>query len=347
MENAGQIGNRQLAIGSGVNRQSPIAYVFPGQGSQIPGMGKKLAENFPAARRVFEEVDEALGFYISRLCFEGPPETLRLTENTQPAILSVSVAALRAMEAEGFPPPNYVAGHSLGEYSALVAAGSLALADAARTVWARGRYMQEAVPLGQGAMAAVVGATLSDIRKVCLEVSEGQVCAPANINSLHQVVIAGNTEAIDRAVERLKAIGARKAIKLNVSAPFHCALMMPAQERLAADLAGLSLDDLRVPLVSNVDATEITKARDARDSLVRQVCLPVRWLESVELLIREGVESFVEVGPGKVLSGLMRHISRDVKGHHVEDAASLKTTGANLLNFHDRNEFLQNYRGAK
>ncbi len=311
-----------------------IAYVFPGQGSQFPGMGKSLAENFPAAREVFEEVDEALGFRISRLCFEGPAETLQLTENTQPAILSVSLAALRAMESEGFPSPDYVAGHSLGEYSALVAAGSLTLRDAVRTVRDRGRYMQEAVPPGQGAMAAVLGASLADISKVCVDIRNGQVCEPANINSHHQVVIAGNTEAIDRAIVGLKAIGARKAIKLNVSAPFHCTLMMPAQERLAADLARLSLDDLRVPLVSNVDAVEVTKAQEARDSLVRQVSSPVRWLESVELLIREGVESFVEVGPGKVLSGLLRHISRNVKGHSVEDAAGFNQTGAHLGVFH-------------
>jgi len=313
------------------NQKSKIAYVFPGQGSQTPGMGKDLAENFSAAREVFEEVDEALGFRISRLCFEGPAEELQLTENTQPAILSVSIAALRAMEAEGLPRPDYVAGHSLGEYSALVAAGSLTLADAVRTVRNRGRYMQEAVPAGSGAMAAVIGLGLTDIERVCLEVSDGQVCAPANVNSQNQVVIAGQAEAIDRAIERLKETGARKVVKLNVSAPFHCSLMMPAQERLASDLARLSLDDLRIPLVSNVDAAEVRKAQDARDSLVRQVSSPVRWLESVELLIRKGVNSFVEVGPQKVLSGLFRQISREVKGRNVEDAAGLRATAANLV----------------
>jgi [acyl-carrier-protein] S-malonyltransferase len=316
-----------LAIG---NRKSAIAYIFPGQGSQYPGMGKDLVDNFPAARRVFEEVDEALGFQISCLCFEGPAEVLRLTENTQPAILTVSVAAFRAMESEGFPQPLYVAGHSLGEYSALVAAGAVSLVDASRTVRARGRYMQEAVGPGQGAMAAVIGAGLAAIEKVCREASQGQVCAAANINSSNQVVIAGNAEAIDRAIELLKERGAKKVVKLNVSAPFHCALMMPAQERLAADLETLSLDDLRIPLVSNVDAAEVIKARDARDSLVRQVSSPVRWLESVELLIREGIDTFVEVGPGKVLSGLMRQISREVKSLNVENTASLKSTGANL-----------------
>lgn len=307
-----------------------IAYVFPGQGSQTPGMGKNLAENFSVARQVFEEVDDALGFRISRLCFEGPAEELQLTENTQPAILSVSVATLRAMESEGFPQPNYVAGHSLGEYSALVAARSLAVADAVRTVRNRGRYMQEAVPAGRGAMAAVMGVDLTDIERVCREVSDGQVCAPANVNSQNQVVIAGHTEAVDRAMGRLKESGARKVVKLKVSAPFHCSLMMPAQERLASDLARLSLDDLRIPLVSNVDAIEVRKAEDARDSLVRQVSSPVRWLQSVELLIRKGVQTFVEVGPQKVLSGLLRQISRDVKGHNVEDTAGLRATAANL-----------------
>ncbi|MDQ3667216.1 MAG: ACP S-malonyltransferase [Acidobacteriota bacterium] len=294
-------------------------------------MGMDLVDNFPVAREVFEEVDEALSFHISRLCFEGPPETLQLTENTQPAILSVSVAALRAMEAEGFPHPDYVAGHSLGEYSALVASGALSLADAARTVRARGRYMQEAVPPGEGAMAAVIGAELAEVEKVCREASQGQVCSPANVNSPSQVVIAGNAEAIDRAVELLKERGAKRVVKLNVSAPFHCALMMPAQKRLTADLEALSLDDLRIPLVSNVDAAEVIKAVDARDSLVRQVSSPVRWLESVELLIREGIDTFVEVGPDKVLTGLMRQINREVKSFNVEDTASLKSAGADLV----------------
>jgi [acyl-carrier-protein] S-malonyltransferase len=309
------------------------AYVFPGQGSQIPGMGKSLAENFSVACEVFEEVDDALGFGISKLCFEGPAEELQLTENTQPAILSVSVAALRAMQAEGFPQPDYVAGHSLGEYSALVAAGALTLTDAVRTVRNRGRYMQEAVPAGTGAMAAVIGASLTDIERVCQEISNDEICAPANINAPNQVVIAGDTAAVDRAMERLKEIGARKVVKLKVSAPFHCVLMTPAQERLADDLARLSLDDLRIPLVSNVDAAAIRKAHDARDALVRQVSSPVRWLESVELLIGKGVGSFVEVGPGKVLTGLLRQINRDVKGHNVEDAVSLKDTAANLRVF--------------
>ena len=258
-------------------------------------MGKNLAEKFPAARKIFEEADEALDFPISRLCFEGSVEELQLTENTQPAILTVSVAALRAMESEGFPKADYVAGHSLGEYSALVAAGSLSLADAVRTVRLRGRYMQEAVPVGVGTMAAIIGAGLGEVEKACLQARSdaGDVCAPANINSPNQVVIAGRISAIDRAMELLKTSGAKRVIKLNVSAPFHCALMMPAQNRLAADLEKLAFSDLRTPLVTNVDAQVIRRGSEARSALIRQVSLPVRWLESVEVLLREGVNTLV------------------------------------------------------
>jgi len=293
-------------------------------------MGKDLAENFPAARKVFEEVDDALGFSISELCFDGPAETLQLTENTQPAILSVSVAALRALEVEGVPKPDYVAGHSLGEYSALVAAGALSLTDAARTVRARGRYMQEAVPAGQGAMAAVLGASLETIEQACSEARENQVCAPANINSPGQVVIAGDVAAVDRAIDKLKQAGAKRVVKLNVSAPFHCALMMPAQQRLAADLSELRLDELSIPLISNVDAIAITKAADARDSLIRQVSSPVRWLESMNLLLEAGVNRFVEIGPGKVLSGLLRQINREATCLNVEESAGVAAAGAGL-----------------
>jgi [acyl-carrier-protein] S-malonyltransferase len=307
-----------------------LAYIFPGQGSQHPGMGKNLSENFPEAARLFEELNDALHLSVSRLCFEGSPEELQLTENTQPAIFAVSAVALRTMELEGFPRPDFVAGHSLGEYSALFAARSLTAGDAVETVRSRGRYMQEAVPVGTGAMAAVIGADLNDIEKACADAEQGQVCAPANINSPSQVVIAGNTEAVDRASELLRSGGAKRVLKLNVSAPFHSALMMPAQERLAADLDGLSLHNLTVPLVTNVDAAIIRTGREARDSLVRQVSSPVRWLESIELLITEGIDTFVEVGPGKVLSGLMRQISREVKCFNVEDAASLKNAAANL-----------------
>jgi [acyl-carrier-protein] S-malonyltransferase len=307
-----------------------LAYIFPGQGSQHPGMGKNLIENFPVAKKIFEEADDALHFSISRLCFEGSVEDLQLTENTQPAILATSAAVLRTIESEGFPRPDYVAGHSLGEYSGLLGAQSLALGDAVRTVRSRGRYMQEAVPVGTGAMAAVIGAELKDIEKACAEAGLGQVCSPANINSPSQVVIAGNAEAIDRAIELLKAGVAKRVIKINVSAPFHCALMEPAQERLAADLESIHFKDLAVPLVTNVDAAQIVKGAEARDSLARQVTAPVRWLESIESLVEKGVDTFVEVGPGKVLTGLMRQISREVKCFNVEDAASLKHTAAAL-----------------
>jgi [acyl-carrier-protein] S-malonyltransferase len=304
---------------------SRLAVIFPGQGSQSPGMGKNLFENFPVARQVFKEADDALGFSISRLCFEGPAEDLQLTENTQPAILTVSVAAFRAMREAGISAPAFVAGHSLGEYSALVAAGALKLSDTVRAVRARGRYMQEAVPVGTGAMAAIIGGELSDIERVCEEARDGRVCSIANINSPNQFVIAGNTEAIDRAIELLKGV-AKRVIKLKVSAPFHCALMEPAQDRLAPDLEQLVFDEPAMPVVTNVDARATTAPNQLRDALVRQVSAPVRWVESIQLLMQQGVETFVEVGPGKVLSGLIRQISRDVKTLNVEDAASLEAT---------------------
>ncbi|HKR11941.1 MAG TPA: ACP S-malonyltransferase [Pyrinomonadaceae bacterium] len=309
-----------------------ISYVFPGQGSQSPGMGKDLAEKFPVARQVFEEADDALGFSLSRLCFEGPAEDLQLTENTQPSILAVSVAAFRALESTGAPAPAFVAGHSLGEYSALVAAGVLDLADALRTVRARGRYMQEAVPVGAGAMAAVLGGELSDVERVCAEASgdiSGEVCSVANINSPGQVVIAGNTAAVDRAIELLKGVAKRVKL-LNVSAPFHCALMQPAQDRLAADLEQLTFNEPKFPVVTNVAARVTTAPEELRDALVRQVSAPVRWVESMQLLMQNGVDTVVEVGPGKVLSGLMRQTSRDMKSLNVEDAASLEATSAAL-----------------
>ncbi len=307
-----------------------IAFLFPGQGSQHPGMGKDLAENFAAASLVFEEADEALGFSISKLCFEGTAADLQLTENTQPAILTVSVAALRAFQAESEPSPTFVAGHSLGEYSANVAAGSLSLADAVRMVRQRGRYMQEAVSVGSGAMAAVIGGELSEIERICSEARNGLVCSPANINSANQVVIAGDADAVTQASESLRSI-AKKVVRLNVSAPFHCSLMLPAQERLAIDLGKLNFQDLEPPVVTNVDAQAVNSGKAARDALVRQVSAPVRWLESMELLLRKGVGSFVEIGPGKVLCGLMRQISREVKCLNVEDSESLGTTRANLV----------------
>jgi [acyl-carrier-protein] S-malonyltransferase len=305
--------SEKLAIG---NRQ--LAMIFPGQGSQAPGMGKDLAEKFPVARQVFEEADDALGFAISRLCFEGPAEDLQLTENTQPAILTVSVAAFRALSEAGVGAPAFVAGHSLGEYSALVAAGVLSLSDAVRTVRARGRYMQEAVPVGTGAMAAVIGGELSEVERICAEASGEQVCSVANFNSPNQSVIAGNTEAVDRAVELLNGV-AKRVIKLKVSAPFHCALMKPAQDRLAQDLERLEFKNPAMPVVTNVDARPTTAPQELRDALVRQVSAPVRWVESMRLLIEQGIDTFVEAGPGKVLSGLMRQTNRDVKTLNVED----------------------------
>jgi [acyl-carrier-protein] S-malonyltransferase len=311
-----------------------IAYIFPGQASQYAGMGKDLSDNYAAAREVFAEADEALGFSISGMCFGGTAEELQLTENTQPAILTVSVASLRAMQAEGWPAPDYVAGHSLGEYSALVAAGALSLSDAVRTVRARGRYMQEAVPVGSGAMAAVKDAELGMLMEICNEAQEGDVCTPANINSASQTVIAGHAGAVDRAIALLKERGIKRVMKLKVSAPFHCALMMPAQERLAADLEELEFHDLRMPLVTNVDAAAIETGAEARDALVRQVSSPVRWLESVELLWQEGVRTFVETGPGKVLSGLVRQIQAEARCLNVEDAASLNATREGLAAGH-------------
>jgi [acyl-carrier-protein] S-malonyltransferase len=294
-------------------------------------MGHDLAQNFPAARAVFEEADAALGFALSKLCFEGPESDLQLTENTQPAILTTSVAALRAMESEGFPKPDYVAGHSLGEYTALVAAGALTFTSAVRVVRKRGQYMQEAVPVGEGAMAAILGADLRTVEDACEEASGGGTCSPANINSPGQIVIAGTAGAVDRAVEILKQRGAKRAVRLNVSAPFHCALMIRAQGRLAADLEQIEFANLGVPVVSNVDAAPTRSGVEARAKLISQVSRPVRWQESVERLANEcGVETFVEVGPGKVLSGLIRKTAAGALCLNVGDAASLAATRAAL-----------------
>lgn len=303
--------------------------VFPGQGSQAPGMGKDLAEKFAVAREVFAEADDALGFAISRLCFEGPAEELQLTENTQPAILTTSVAAFRVARASGLPAPDFVAGHSLGEYSALVAAGVLSLSDAVKTVRARGQYMQQAVPVGTGAMAAVIGGELSAIEAACNEARGDQICSVANANSPSQFVIAGNTEAVDRAIELLKGV-AKRVIKLNVSAPFHCALMRPAQEKLAEHLERLTFNDPQMPVITNVDAKITTAPGELRDALLRQVSAPVRWLESMQLLRGNNIKTVIEIGPGKVLSGLMRQTNRDVRCLNVEDAASLEATRAAL-----------------
>lgn len=289
-------------------------------------MGKDLYDNFAVSREVFEEADDALGFSLSEMCFAGTADDLALTANTQPAILTTSVAAFRAMEAEGFPMPDYVAGHSLGEYSALVAANALSFADAVKTVRKRGTYMQEAVPVGVGAMAAILGLPLETIEIACDEAAEGEICAPANINSPSQIVIAGNAEAVDRAIELLKERGAKRAIKLNVSAPFHCDLMLPAQERLEKDLTKIEFHDLRFPIIENVTADANTKGERARVALTEQVSSPVRWAQSVETLLAEEVTTFVEVGAGKVLSGLVRQINRDVRCLNVENVESLRNS---------------------
>ena len=305
------------------------AFIFPGQGSQQVGMGRDLADTQPVSGQVFEEADRVLGIRLSSLCFEGPDEELRLTVNTQPAILTSSIAALRALEARGARADS-VAGHSLGEYTALVAAGSLKFGDALGAVRKRGLYMQEAVPPGEGAMAALIGIDVESVRAICAEASSRGVCAPANINSPNQTVIAGHRPAVERAVELAKAKGAKRAVMLAVSAPFHCELMKPAAERLAALFDETVFSDLRVPLVTNVDAELITAGAEARDALLRQVASPVRWSESIKLLLDEGVTRFVEVGPGKVLSGLVRQISRQCQVLNVEDVQSLDATAAAL-----------------
>jgi [acyl-carrier-protein] S-malonyltransferase len=300
-----------------------LAFLFPGQASQSPGMGRELADKFPAARAVFEEADRALGLAISRICFEGSEEELRLTENTQPAILTASVAAFRALEARGVTP-DYVAGHSLGEYSALVAAGSLAFADAVRVVRRRGRYMQEAVPAGVGAMAAILGLSPGQVEDICKKAADGEVVSPANLNSPEQTVISGHAAAVKRAVELASQAGAKRTVILPVSAPFHCELMQPAQQRLATDLGKTTFAPLRIPLVTNVGAEKIEKGEDAREALIRQVSLPVRWQDSMRALVEMGVDTFAEVGPGRVLSGLLRQIDRSVLCVNIEDEKSLE-----------------------
>lgn len=304
-----------------------LVFLFPGQNSQAVGMGRELYENFPVARRTFEEADEALGFAVSKLCFEGPEEQLKLTEFQQPAICTVSVAALRVLEERGVKP-DFVAGHSLGEYAANVAAGSLRFEDAVRTVRHRGSYMQEAVPAGKGAMAAVLGISSEAAADACAAAATetGGVVSAANFNSPEQTVISGEAAAVERASELCKERGAKRVVPLQVSAPFHCALMQPAQDRLAELLQTLTFSDAKVPVVVNVDAAPVTEANALRDALIRQVTGTVRWVESVKKLIAKQPAHFIEVGPGRVLGGLMRQIDRTQSCLNVEDIASLEKT---------------------
>ncbi|HTT32947.1 MAG TPA: ACP S-malonyltransferase [Methylomirabilota bacterium] len=310
--------------------QSSIAFLFPGQGSQAVGMGRDLAEQYPAARQTFEEADEALGYKLSQLCCEGPEDQLRLTEITQPAILTASIAAWRVLDEKGIKP-SFVAGHSLGEYSAHVAAGTLSFADAVRTVRNRGKYMQEAVPVGVGAMAAILGMDEEKVASACRDATEhsaaqNEVCEPANINSPEQIVISGHKTAVERAMKLASDRGAKRAILLPVSAPFHSSLMKPAQECLAADLRTLTFADPGMPVICNVDAAPVDEADRARDALIRQVTGSVKWDQSMRLLIASGVQTFVEVGPGKVLCGLMRQSDRSKACLNVGDETSLQKT---------------------
>jgi [acyl-carrier-protein] S-malonyltransferase len=311
--------------------QSAIAFLFPGQGSQCVGMGKEFAAKYPLARDTFAEADAALGYSLSQLCFEGPEDKLKLTEITQPAILTVSVAAQRVLAEHGIQP-QFVAGHSLGEYSAHVAAGTLSFADAVRTVAKRGKYMQEAVRVGVGAMAAILALGLEPLEAACRQAAEetSGTVSPANINSPDQIVISGSKSAVERAAELAKEKGAKRAVMLPVSAPFHCALMQPAQDRLAQDLGALQFSAPRLPVVTNVDARLIRSSEESRDALVRQVTGAVQWVRSIQILIAAGVQTFVEVGPGKVLSGLLRQIDRSKIGMNVENEESLQKTLATL-----------------
>lgn len=300
-----------------------IAFLFPGQGSQFSGMGKDLADNFPSARLAFEEANDALGFDIAGLCFAGSEDDLKLTANTQPAILTTSIAALRVLEQETDLRPDYAAGHSLGEYSALVCAGALTLADAVRTVRQRGTFMQEAVPVGVGAMAAIMGLERNDLEQICQDAAQGEVVSPANFNSPGQIVIAGHASAVNRAMVLCKEHGAKRALPLPVSAPFHSSLMAPAAARLADVLADVSVYPLNCPVVGNVQAEPYQDPDTVKPLLVEQVCAPVRWDESVVKMVDLGVERFVEIGPGKVLSGLVKRIAKGAAAQNIGALADL------------------------
>ena len=307
------------------------AFIFPGQGSQHAGMGRELSENFRTAARTFEEANDALGFSLSRLCYEGPEEDLKLTANTQPAILAASVAALRVLREESPVTPAFLAGHSLGEYSALVASGALDFGDALRVVRARGSFMQDAVPVGVGAMAAILGVEASVLLEICAEAAGGEVVSPANYNSPGQIVIAGHTGAVNRAIEIAKARGFRKAMLLPVSAPFHCSLMQKAAERLAGALEPVEVRPLATPVVSNVDAEPNADPGRVKPLLVEQVCSPVLWDNSVQRMVAAGVTGFVEIGPGKVLAGLVKRISKEAVTANVQDAAGVKALAEGML----------------
>jgi [acyl-carrier-protein] S-malonyltransferase len=304
--------------------QHQTAFVFPGQGSQFAGMGKDIAEEYPVARRVFDDVDASLGYSISKICFEGPEDQLRLTENTQPAILAVSSAIHAVLEDRGATRRDLVAGHSLGEYSAIVSVGGLTAAEAAKIVHLRGKFMQQAVPVGTGGMAALIGPTVDEAKAVCDEAAQGEVLSVANINAPGQIVIAGTKSAIERAIVVAKARGIRRAVPLPVSAPFHCDLMKPAEEQLKPVLDAANFKDLWFSLVSNVDASPIGTATAVRNALLRQVASPVRWVESVQKMISMGVRRFVEIGPGNVLTGLIKRIDDSVELTNVSDVASLE-----------------------
>ena len=304
--------------------QHNTAFVFPGQGSQYAGMGRDIAERFPTARRIFDEIDSALGFSISRLCFEGPEDQLKLTQNTQPAILAVSSAIHAVLEEQGATRRDIVAGHSLGEYSAIVSVGGLTPAEAAKVVHLRGKFMQEAVPVGTGGMAALIGPSVEDARAICDDAAQGEVVSIANINAPGQIVIAGTKAGIDRAIEIAKKRGVRRALPLPVSAPFHCELMKPAEEKLRPILDDAPFKDLWLSLISNVDASPIGTAHALRNALVRQVASPVRWVESVQKMVSMGVKRIVEVGPGSVLTGLIKRIDPSVELMNVSDVPTLE-----------------------